>query len=80
MRKIGVVRPIDELGRIVLPMEFRKILGINPRDNLEISLTDSVITIKKYEKSCVLCGEEGDCFEFNDKVICLECLKKLRNI
>ncbi len=80
MRKIGVVRPIDELGRIVLPMEFRKVLGINPRDDLEISLTDNVITIRKYEKSCILCGEEGDSLEFNNKIVCLECLKKLRNI
>jgi transcriptional pleiotropic regulator of transition state genes len=80
MRKFGVVRPIDELGRIVLPREFRKVLGMNPRDELEISLVDNVITIKKYDKSCVLCGSEGDNFEFNDKTVCLECLKKLRNI
>ncbi len=80
MRNVGVVRPIDELGRIVVPMEFRKMLGINPKDQLEISLSGNTITVKKYDKSCVLCGDMGDHMEFGDKTICINCLKKLRSI
>ena len=80
MRNIGVVRPIDELGRIVIPMEFRKVLGISAKDQLEISLSGSTISIRKYDKSCILCGETGDFMEFGDKIICINCLKKLRSI
>lgn len=80
MRTIGISRPIDELGRIVIPMEYRKALDIHAKDALEITLVDNTIKLKKYERSCVLCGAEGDHMDFNDRIICLDCLKKLRSI
>ena len=56
MKSTGVVRKIDELGRFVLPIELRKNLGINNRDAVEIFVEDDKIILKKYEPSCIFCG------------------------
>lgn len=80
MRDIGVTRPIDELGRVVIPKEFRSMLGIKPRDLLEISLTGNIMCLKKHTDCCILCGETGNHVEVDGNIICLDCVKKIRNI
>ena len=80
MKIKGVAGTIDELGRIVIPKEFRKSMGVEPKDLLELSLVGNTITCKKLEKSCIICSEEGDHLEFENKIICLNCLKKLKSI
>ena len=54
MKATGIVRKIDELGRIVLPIETRKILGINTKDPVEIYMDNDSIILRKYEPACML--------------------------
>ena len=77
--KMGT-RRIDELGRIVLPMEIRKNLEIKEGDLLEF-FTDSSknIIIKKYNDTCIFCNSQEDLIELENKMICEECAKKVCN-
>jgi len=78
MKATGIVRPIDSLGRIVLPIELRKNLNLETKDLLEIFLEDNSIVLKKYQKSCVFCKNENDLKEINGKHICKNCLFKMK--
>ena len=80
MKSTGIVRKVDELGRIVLPIELRRTLNIEIKDSLEIYVDDSRIILKKYEPTCVFCGESNNVITYNDKNICKSCLENLKNI
>ena len=77
MKATGVVRKVDELGRIVLPIELRRTLGINIKDSLEIFVDGESIILKKYNPCCIFCGEGNDMVNYMGKNICSECAKKL---
>lgn len=77
MKATGIVRKVDELGRIVLPIELRRTLGIAERDPLEIYVDGDTIVIKKYQSVCVFCGNAHDAVQFKGKNICPDCLKAL---
>ncbi len=77
MKSIGIVRQVDELGRIVIPKELRKVFDINFKDALEIYTEDDRIILKKYEPSCVFCGDAKDVFQFNGKNVCPSCAKSI---
>lgn len=77
MKATGVVRPIDNLGRIVLPIELRRIMNLNEKDLIEIFVDDNRIILEKYQKSCVFCGNTDDIVEFKDKTICKNCIAEL---
>ncbi|MCD8004541.1 MAG: AbrB/MazE/SpoVT family DNA-binding domain-containing protein [Oscillospiraceae bacterium] len=77
MKSTGIVRKVDELGRIVLPIELRRTMNIAERDPLEIYVEGPCIIMKKYEISCVFCGNSEDVKDFKDKCICADCLKEL---
>lgn len=78
MKATGIVRKVDELGRIVLPIELRKTLDIQRRDPIEIFVDADTILLKKYAPACILCGESEDLLEFKGKRICRSCVEKLR--
>ena len=78
MQTTGIVRPIDSLGRIVLPIELRKNLSLEPRDLLEIFLEDGSIVLKKHQKSCVFCKNEKNLTQINGKYICKDCMFKIK--
>ena len=80
MKFTGIVRKIDELGRIVLPKELRSTLHIDHKDPMEIYVEDDKIIIKKYEPSCIFCGNAGDVVNYLDKRICKDCIAKLEEI
>lgn len=80
MKSTGIVRKVDELGRIVLPIELRRTLDIEIKDSLEIYVDDSRIILKKYEPTCIFCGEGNNVINYQDKNICKDCLEKLKNI
>lgn len=80
MKATGIIRKIDSLGRIVIPKELRTIYDFKEYDPIEIFIDEDVIMLKKYNKSCVLCQEEEDLINFNDKKICLKCLKVIKAI
>lgn len=79
MKKSCFVRKIDELGRIVIPIEIRQSLDIKEKDPLEISLMDNGIFIKKDIASCIFCNSAIDLKNFNEKNICQKCINKLTN-
>ena len=77
MKSTGIVRKVDELGRIVLPIELRRTLDIAERDPLEIYVDGSSIILKKYMPACIFCGESRDVVQFKAKNVCPKCLKEL---
>ena len=80
MKSTGVVRRVDELGRIVIPIELRNKLGIVEKDPLEIYVEGSNIVLKKFETNCVFCGSSKKLVEYQDKLICNKCIKKLNSL
>lgn len=80
MKSTGIVRKVDELGRIVLPMELRRALGIDFKDLLEIYVDGDQIILRKYEPACVLCGNANDVIYYKHKNVCKACLKELANM
>ena len=79
MKSTGIVRRIDELGRIVLPAEMRRIFNINEKDAVEIFTKDDMIVLKKYDSTCIFCGSSNDLKTFKDKGVCPKCIKDLKN-
>lgn len=80
MKATGVVRPVDELGRIVIPKELRKSFNIKEKDGLEIYVEDDMIILKKYEPACIFCGDAKDVFQYKGKMICPNCAKKIHTL
>jgi transcriptional pleiotropic regulator of transition state genes len=79
MKSTGIVRHIDELGRIVVPKELRKKLGIAACDPVEISSEGDKIILTKYSPVCHFCGSTENISEFKEKNICAECIKEIRS-
>ena len=77
MKSNGIVRKVDELGRIVLTIELLRTLDIEVKDSLEIYVDGSQIILKKYEPACVFCGNAKDVINFKGKNVCLSCLYEL---
>ena len=78
MKSTGIVRRIDELGRIVLPSEMRRIFNINEKDAVEIFTKDDMIILKKWDAVCIFCGATNDLKLFKEKSICSKCAKELK--
>lgn len=79
MKSTGIVRQIDNLGRIVIPKELRKTLNIEPWDDIEIYTEDDMIVLSKYKKHCVFCGDAENIVIYKEKHICSSCLNELKN-
>lgn len=77
MTSTGIVRKIDDLGRIVLPKELRTMLDISERDSLEIFRDGNYIVLQKYEPSCVFCGSSENVGGFKGKNVCAACAKEI---
>ena len=80
MKSTGIVRKVDELGRIVLPIELRRTLGIDEKDALEIYVDQEKIILKKYEPACVFCGNVSENQVFHGKNVCRECALSMGEI
>ena len=78
MKSTGVVRKVDELGRIVLPKEIRTVLDINQKDSMEIFIDEDRIILQKYQPACVFCDNTDDLVYFNGKRICRSCIEKMK--
>ena len=77
MKSTGIVRPVDTLGRIVLPVELRRTLDIDIKDSLEIFVDGEFIMLKKYQPSCIFCDSMDDIVSYHGKTICKNSIKKL---
>ena len=78
MKSTGIVRKVDNLGRIVLPIEIRKVLEIKEKDSIEIFIDNGKIVLEKYQPSCVFCGNTEGIVYFSSKRICHDCIEKLK--
>jgi transcriptional pleiotropic regulator of transition state genes len=78
MKSTGIVRKVDELGRIVLPIEIRTTMDIQTRDALEIFTDENRIILQKYQPACVFCSNADDVIFFNGKRVCRTCLEKIK--
>ena len=78
MKSTGIVRKVDELGRIVLPIEIRRTMDIAEKDPLEIFVEGEKIVLRKYQNACTFCGKGKDLTSFGEKAICHNCLEKLK--
>ena len=79
MKTTGIVRKVDELGRIVLPIELRRTLDIAVRDELEIYLDDDKVILKKYEPSCVFCSSSRSLVSYRGRNVCMECIHHMND-
>ena len=79
MKSTGIVRKVDELGRIVIPKELRKTFEIAERDSLEIYVDGEQIILKKYAPACIFCGQAKDVVNYRGKNICPACFEDLKN-
>lgn len=77
MKSTGIVRKVDELGRIVLPIELRRTLDIAEKDSLEIYVDNDSIILRKYQPACVFCDNARDVVVYKGKNVCKDCIKSL---
>ncbi len=77
MKSTGVERKIDELGRIVLPSELRKVFGIHEGDELEISVEEDRVILQKRQDVCLFCSAENPQFDYRDRKVCNNCAGEL---
>ena len=80
MKATGIVRKLDELGRVVIPKEIRNKLDIEEKDPIEIYLDGTAIILKKFESGCIFCNNSKELTAFKDKLVCQKCLSKLSEI
>ncbi len=80
MKSVGIVRKVDPLGRVVIPMELRRNSGIKENDAMEIYTEGDQIILKKYEPACILCGEAKEVINYRGKNICKHCLDEIRKL
>ena len=78
MKSTGIVRKVDELGRIVLPIELRRTLDIAEKDSLEIYVDGPTIVLRKYQPACIFCDDARDVINFRGKNVCVNCIKALQ--
>ncbi len=77
MKATGIIRKVDELGRIVLPIELRRTMDIVERDELEIFIEGDQIILHKFEPSCIFCGSGKGLVSFRKKNVCQECVRQM---
>ena len=80
IKSTGIVRKMDELGRVVIPMELRNQFKIAEKDPIEIFVDGSSIVLRKYEPNCIFCGSTKNLIEYNDKLICNKCAGKISTL
>lgn len=77
MKSTGIIRKVDDLGRIVLPIELRRSLGIGEQDPLEIFVQDDSIVLRKSSSVCIFCGSDQEVERYMNKGICHKCKTNL---
>lgn len=78
MKSTGIVRKVDELGRVVIPIELRRTLSIDVKDALEIFTSEDTIILRKYNPLCYICGDSENLITFKGKRVCSNCITDLK--
>ena len=78
MKSTGVIRPIDKMGRVVIPKEIRKQLGVeNDVDSFEIYVEGDAVILRKFQPTCVFCDSLADSVSYQGRTVCKDCIAKL---
>ena len=77
MKRTGIIRKVDELGRIVIPIEMRRTLGVDNRDPIELFIEAGAIILRKYAPGCVFCGNPKAIIEYAGKRVCWKCISDM---
>ncbi|SFS87107.1 AbrB/MazE/SpoVT family DNA-binding domain-containing protein [Marininema halotolerans] len=80
LKSTGIVRKVDELGRVVIPIELRRTLGIGEKDALEIYVDGERIVLKKYEPACIFTGEVDNTVRYKNKVVSRKCIEEMHTM
>ena len=80
MKSTGIVRKVDELGRIALQIELRRTMDIAEKDAIEIYVDGASIILRKYEPTCIFCGDAKNVINYRGKNICPNCLKEMKKL
>jgi transcriptional pleiotropic regulator of transition state genes len=80
MKSTGIIRRVDELGRVVIPIEIRNKFDIVEKDPMEIYVDGSSIILKKFEPNCIFCGSTKDLVEYKEKLVCSKCAEHLNEL
>jgi len=80
MMVMGILRKVDELGRIVLPIEIRRALNIEEKDSLSIEINDGAIILKKCQPTCVFCRAMANVITYKEKQVCRKCAGKIAGL
>ncbi len=81
MQTSGILRPVDRNGRVVIPKELRKQLGIvDEQDCFEIFADGDMIILRKYNPKCIFCGAEGNVMQLKGHKVCLDCIDRLNTM
>ncbi len=79
MKSTGIIRGLDNMGRVVIPKEIRKFLDMTEGiDEIEIYMQDDCIVLKKYKPTCIFCNGEDDCIKYEGHTVCKNCIEKLQ--
>ena len=76
----GVPRRIDHLGRIVVPVELRRQLGVRAGDELEIGVEEDAIVLRPTRKACIFCGTEDELQVYRDRLVCMRCAHEVGQV
>ena len=77
MKSTGIIRKLDELGRIVLPIEIRRTFNLAEKDAVEIFVEGDSIILRKHQPNCIICGEDKNLLVYKGRLICKTCIKTL---
>ena len=80
MKSTGIIRKVDELGRVVIPIEIRNKFDISEKDPIEIFVDGSSIVLKKYAPNCIFCGSTKNLMTYKDRLVCSKCAQKIQEI
>ena len=80
MKSTGITRKVDELGRIVLPIELRRTLGINEHDEMEIYIENDHVVLRKYQNNCVFCSSTQNLVQYKGRCVCTKCIYNFNHI
>ena len=80
MKATGIIRRMDELGRVVIPIEIRNQFNIIEKDPIEIYVDQNSIVLRKFEENCIFCGNTKNLLDYNGKLICKNCCSKIGNL
>ena len=80
MKATGIIRRMDELGRVVIPIEIRNQFNIVEKDPIEIYVDKNSIVLRKFEENCIFCGNTKDLLDYNGKLICKNCCSKIGHL